>query len=187
MVTITGLTDRVREISRHIRSLAIAEPPGLLTLRTIAFTVLLCVQIFFGGIMSGMKAGVIFPTWPDMNGELIPQIVFNTSEWNVYNFNYYDRNLFMPALIHFIHRGLAYILFVLGIYFSYRIIKSNPIDPVKKGAIVLIALLIIQVVIGIVTVINCQGSIPVFYGVLHQAFALCLLTGSLYMNYRFKT
>ena len=153
----------------------------------IAFTVLLCVQIFFGGIMSGMKAGVIFPTWPDMNGELIPQIVFNTSEWNVYNFNYYDRNLFMPALIHFIHRGLAYILFVLGIYFSYRIIKSNPIDPVKKGAIVLIALLIIQVVIGIVTVINCQGSIPVFYGVLHQAFALCLLTGSLYMNYRFKT
>jgi cytochrome c oxidase assembly protein subunit 15 len=137
--------------------------------------------------MSGMKAGVIFPTWPDMNGELIPQIVFNSEEWSVYNFNYYDRNLFMPALIHLIHRSLAYLLFFTGIYMVYKIIKSRPNPVVNRGAYVLVTLLIIQVLLGILTVINCQGSIPLFYGVMHQAVALCLLTASLYMNYRFQS
>ncbi|NNF33596.1 MAG: COX15/CtaA family protein [Saprospiraceae bacterium] len=151
------------------------------------FTYILWIQIFFGGIMSGMKAGVIFPTWPDMNGELIPQIVFNSEEWSVYNFNYYDRNLFMPALIHLIHRSLAYLLFFTGIYMVYKIIKSRPKPVVNKGAFVLVTLLIIQVLLGILTVINCQGSIPLFYGVMHQAVALCLLTASLYMNYRFQS
>ncbi len=151
------------------------------------FTSLLWVQIFFGGIMSGMKAGVIFPTWPDMNGELIPQIVFNIEEWSVYNFNYYDRNLFMPALIHLIHRSLAYLLFFTGIYLGFKILKSKPNPLIKNGAILLVTLLIIQVLLGILTVINCQGSIPVLYGVLHQAAALCLLSASLFMNYRFKS
>lgn len=151
------------------------------------FTSLLWIQIFFGGIMSGMKAGVIFPTWPDMNGELIPQIVFNSDEWSVYNFNYYDRNLFMPALIHLIHRSLAYLLFFIGSYMAYKIIKSRPNPAIYKGAIVLITLLILQVSLGILTVINCQGSIPLLYGVMHQAIALSLLTASLYMNYRFQS
>jgi len=153
----------------------------------IVFTILLCIQIFFGGIMSGMKAGVIFPTWPDMNGELIPQIVFNISEWNVENFNFYDRNIFMPALIHLIHRTLAYVMFLVGLYYGYKIIKSKLIPASKTGAYVLIIVLIIQVLLGIITVINCQGSIPVFYGVMHQGVALFLLTASFYMNYRFKT
>jgi len=56
------------------------------------FMVLLAIQIFAGGVMSGMKAGVIYPTWPDMNGELIPQVIFNSDEYTVENFNYYDRN-----------------------------------------------------------------------------------------------
>jgi cytochrome c oxidase assembly protein subunit 15 len=121
-----------------------------------------------------------------MNGELIPQIVFNSSEWNVNNFNYYDRNIFMPALIHLLHRGVAYVLFILGIVFFYKVIKTKPNPMVKKGILVLGILLITQVLLGILTVINCQGSIPVFYGVMHQAVALCLLTASLYMNFRFK-
>lgn len=153
----------------------------------LVFTILLWIQIFFGGIMSGMKAGVIFPTWPDMNGELIPHIIFNSSEWTVENFTYYDRNIFMPALIHFIHRSLAYALSLMGLYYVYKIIKSPLKSVTKSGAKVLISLLIIQVFVGILTVINCQGTIPVFYGVLHQGVALLLLTSSFYMNFRFKS
>ena len=148
------------------------------------FTIVLWLQIFLGGIMSGMKAAVVFPTWPDMNGEIIPQIVFNISEWNVDNFNNYDRNLFMPALIHLVHRTVAYCLFILGIYTSYKLLKSKPVVKIKSGSIVLISVLIIQVILGILTVINSDGSIPVFLGVMHQAFALFLLTACLYMKFR---
>ena len=45
------------------------------------FFVLLCIQIFVGGVMSGMKAGVVYPTWPDMNGEMFPSIVFDGSAY----------------------------------------------------------------------------------------------------------
>ena len=154
---------------------------------SLIFTIILWIQIFFGGIMSGMKAGVIFPTWPDMNGEFIPQVVFNIEEWNVHNFNYYDRNIFMPALIHLVHRSLAYLLFIVGIYMVYDILKSIQSTVIKRGSIVLGIVLITQVLLGILTVINCQGSIPLFYGVMHQGVALVLLTASLYLNFRFHS
>jgi cytochrome c oxidase assembly protein subunit 15 len=147
------------------------------------FTVLLGIQIFIGGIMSGMKAGVVYPTWPDMNGQFIPQIIFNTAEWNVENFNYYDRNEFMPALIHVLHRTGAYILSVIGLWYFYQIRKTIMSKIVLRGNNLLIILLITQVVLGILTVINCQGYIPVLYGVAHQMTALFLFSAALYLNF----
>jgi cytochrome c oxidase assembly protein subunit 15 len=147
------------------------------------FTGLLWVQIFLGGVMAGMKAGVVYPSWPDMNGEIIPQIVFNISEWNVNNFNNYDQNEFMPALIHILHRGIAYILTAFGLYYFVKIRKNINFSRYQVSGYMLIILLIIQVVLGIFTVINCQGSIPLFYGVAHQITALFLLTAALHLNY----
>ena len=147
------------------------------------FMMLLAVQIFAGGVMSGMKAGVIYPTWPDMNGEFIPHIIFNSSEYTVENFNYYDRNLLLPALVHIIHRTIAYIVFFLGLYISFYLIKVSRNREVSSASWLLIMMLIIQVVLGIWTVISCQGSIPVLQGVLHQMGALFLLTSSLYLFY----
>lgn len=46
----------------------------------------------------------------------------------------------------------------------------------KRVGYLVSAVLLLQVVIGIITVISSKGSIPVFWGVLHQAGALVLLT-----------
>lgn len=150
------------------------------------FTFILCIQIFLGGIMSGMKAGVVFPTWPDMYGEYIPQIIFNSDSWTVENFNYYDRHPFMAALIQFLHRSVAYILFFFGLYYAYKLIRNHNTNLEFKASVVLVCLLITQVVLGILTVINCKGSIPVGLGVAHQFFGLMLLTASLFLNYLFS-
>lgn len=147
------------------------------------FMILLAVQIFAGGVMSGMKAGVIYPTWPDMNGDIIPQVIFNTSEYTVENFNFYDRNLLLPALVHIVHRTIAYIVFILGVYIGIKIIRSTEHSTLRRAAGMLIIMLIMQVVLGIWTVLSCQGKIPVLQGVLHQAGALFLLTASLYLFY----
>jgi cytochrome c oxidase assembly protein subunit 15 len=135
--------------------------------------------------MSGMKAGVVYPTWPDMNGEIIPHIVFNIDFWTVENFNYYDQHPFMAALIQTLHRISAYILFIYGLLFGWKVIKAKYNNLQHIGSIVLITLLVAQVVLGIITVINCKGSIPVTWGVLHQFFALMLLSAALFMNYQF--
>jgi cytochrome c oxidase assembly protein subunit 15 len=54
------------------------------------------------------------------------------------------------------------------------------------GNVLLISMLVIQVLLGIFTLINCKGTIPVGLGVLHQAGALVLLTIALWVNYQFS-
>jgi len=147
---------------------------------------ILILQLFLGGVMSGMRAAVVFPTWPDMNGIFVPSIIFDPSQWSSSNFNNYDQNEFMPALIHFMHRTIAYVLFGLGILFAYRIYDSHNSNVVTNSsrksltgtriAYVIVTLLFLQVVLGIITVVSSQGSVPVLWGVLHQAGALLLLS-----------
>ncbi len=151
---------------------------------SIFFGIFLVLQIFLGGVMSGMKAGVFYPTWPDMNGTFIPQLIFDSSQWSVDNFNNYDKNLFVPALIHVLHRSTAYILFIVGVLLMLRVYKLHRNSIVYKPMIIVKMVLISQVVLGIVTVINCKTEIPLLWGVLHQAFALVLLTA--YLNYIFR-
>jgi cytochrome c oxidase assembly protein subunit 15 len=145
------------------------------------FLIVFWIQLFLGGVMSGMRVGVVYPTWPDMNGELIPQVLFNNSLWNVESFNNYDQNELLPALIHFLHRSFAYLVFILGNFIAYKLFKSNDIL-LKRSGIVLSIMLVIQVLLGIVTVISCIGEIPILWGVLHQFGALCLLT-AVYVAY----
>jgi cytochrome c oxidase assembly protein subunit 15 len=134
-------------------------------------------QLFLGGVMSGMKAAVIYPTWPDMHGIYLPSIIFDLEQWNADNFNNYDKNPFMPALIHFLHRNVAYILFLIGIVFSYRLLmlgKSINVNVLSSSAVSLLVMLLMQVLLGIITVLSSSGKIPVLWGVLHQAGALVL-------------
>lgn len=150
---------------------------GSLITVTIIFVVF---QIFLGGIMAGMKAALVFPTWPDMGSEYIPSILFSQSNWSYENFNYYDKNVFMASLIHFLHRNVAYIILIIGSILSYHLIKENT-NTYKKAGVVLVFLLFIQVILGIVTVVKSVGSIPVFWGVVHQFIALFILTCLTYL------
>ncbi|MBK9396997.1 MAG: COX15/CtaA family protein [Saprospiraceae bacterium] len=45
--------------------------------------------------------------------------------------------------------------------------------------------LLLQVTLGILTVINCKGSLPVDLGVMHQMGAICLISATLYLYFRF--
>ncbi len=148
-----------------------------------AFLIVLGIQIFLGGIMSGMKAGLFFPTWPDMNGEWVPASLLIASNWNVDNFVMYDQNSFMPAFIQFAHRTTAYLLTIMGLWLFF-LSRKSPLNPVLRLANnVLITMLVIQATLGILTVLNCKGQVPLMWGVLHQAGALLLLGVALYQVY----
>ena len=136
--------------------------------------------------MSGMKAGLFYPTFPDMNGEVIPKIVLTSSEWNVENLKQYDKNTFAPALVQVLHRSTAYLLTISVLWFFFNTRKQQFTRNFKIGNYMLITMLIIQVLLGIFTVINCKGTIPVGLGVMHQGGALILLTIALYVNYQFS-
>lgn len=147
---------------------------------------LLIVQIILGGLMSGMKAGLFYPTWPDMNGEVFPQVLFNTSHWNVESIINYDTNPFMSAVVQVLHRSMAYIVFAYGLLFAYRLFKKNLGRYSSIGLSIFVLLLFTQVVLGIVTLVMSKGSVPVFYGVMHQAFGILLLASAVYFLFMFR-
>lgn len=144
----------------------------------------LALQIVLGGIMSGMKAGLFYPTWPDMHGEWIPSVLINGHNWNVDNFVHYDSAPFMSALIQLLHRTTAYILSGLILWYFIRGMKMRTSPVFRTGLYLLVSMLIIQVLLGIFTLINCIGVVPVGLGVLHQAGALLLLTVTLFLAYQ---
>ncbi len=148
-----------------------------------AFTIVLIIQIIFGGLMSGMKAGLQYPTFPDMTGKVIPSVVLDGSQWSVDNLVNYDTNGFTPALVQVVHRGSAYLLIIIGLWYFLRSRKVLSNSLFNKTNMLWITMLGLQVLLGIFTVINCKGSIPVGLGVAHQAGALLLLGFTLFCNY----
>lgn len=136
-------------------------------------------QLIIGGILSGMKAAVIYPTWPDMNGVYLPDILLDTKEWRWSNFYEYDKNLFMPALIHFIHRNTAYIITIFGMIISYDLRKywvNSKYIHLKVLPYIFVLFIFIQILFGIVTVLSSKGKVPVMWGVLHQGGAILVIS-----------
>jgi cytochrome c oxidase assembly protein subunit 15 len=135
----------------------------------LTITVFLILQLIYGGFMAGLRAAPMAPTWPDINTYLIPPGMDGMSP-GVKNWFY------NPITIHFIHRGLAYLLSVLIIFgwFKSRRILGKRVFRISWSVALL--LVIGQVILGILTVLNAPYSHRlVWLGVSHQ-FTGMLLT-----------
>jgi len=137
-------------------------------------------QMIFAGLMSGMKAGLYYPSWPDMNGEFIPSVLKNITNWNWQNMVNYDSYLFAPALIQFTHRFLAYLLVTLTIILFFKL-KDVVSNNQKKWIQFPLALVLFQLTLGILTVLNVKGEIPLVLGVSHQLVGLLFFMSLLFL------
>ncbi len=147
----------------------------LLKKRLNVLIVMAAIQIVLGALMSGMKAGLYFPTWPDMHGEYLPAVLFEWSRYTAANFIAYDSSGFVPALVQFLHRNTAYLLTILVVFYSFQVFRNPELPSVlRRSWQLLLFVLIAQVLLGIWTLISCVGHIPVALGVAHQAGAVVL-------------
>ncbi|UMB59341.1 COX15/CtaA family protein [Lutibacter sp. A80] len=143
------------------------------------------IQMIFAGLMSGMKAGLYYPSWPDMNGEFLPAVLSDSDNWIWHNMINYDSYLFAPALIQFTHRMLAYLLLTVTIYMFFKL-KNNVTAFSKKWLNTTLFLVLLQVVLGILTVLNVAGKIPLFLGTSHQLVGVLFLISLLFFNYSIR-
>ncbi len=159
------------------------------TISNLAYAILavLFLQIFLGGIVSGMKAGLAANTWPDINGDYFVPSALWQFQATADGFLKYDaQNFWGRILIQFLHRTTAYTLVILVFIFFF---KSRNIteDKLFKLALNLFPVFVLlQATIGIITVLNCVGKIPVFYGVLHQAGAMLLIAETVFVIFHLK-
>lgn len=144
----------------------------------LAIIILLFVQLIYGGFMAGLRAAIAAPTWPSINGYIIPPTWMEQSPTGK-NFSH------NPLMVHFIHRAIAYLLLVLSIIFLARAnrVKQSPVF--SKFVWVFTALMLVQVLLGIFTVLFSTNSAAlVLLGVLHQLnamFLVCAATGIYYL------
>jgi cytochrome c oxidase assembly protein subunit 15 len=90
----------------------------------------------------------------------------------------------VKGLVHIVHRVTAYILSAMIVWFFFKLRKENISDKLKLANAMLISMLAIQFLLGVLTIVNCFGSVPIAYGAMHQAGALVLLVIVLFTNYQ---
>lgn len=147
---------------------------GSLSKLNITILIVLVVQLFYGAFMAGLKAGSFAPTWPDMNGMLFPQGLGTMSNDLTHN----------PLTVQFIHRGLAYFLFILLILWWFRALKVNGTSLFLRTRTIPLVLVALQVVLGIFTVLYSTDKHALLWlGVAHQFVAMTLLLSLVWTKY----
>jgi heme a synthase len=133
-----------------------------------ALLVLTFVQLYFGALVAGLRAGRIYNTWPDIDGGLMPsmaRLFFEAPWW---------RNLFDNTLtVQFEHRMTAYALFALAVLHALDTVRSRAGTAVIRGALWLLAAITLQAALGIVTLLY---QAPIDLALAHQAVAIAVLT-----------
>ncbi len=120
-------------------------------------------QILLGALVAGIDAGRNFTDWPLMAGGFLPPDLFALDPW--------WRNFFEDdGLVQFMHRISAYGLFIFAIFVGVRAAKS-PNTETRKAFGTVGLLMIIQMIIGVVTVMN---SAPLHFAILHQFVGVLL-------------
>ncbi|HMM91859.1 COX15/CtaA family protein [Bradyrhizobium sp.] len=151
------------------RMSARAQPvvPLRLKISGAALLVLTFVQIYFGALVAGLRAGRVYNTWPEIDGALIPsaaRLWFEEPWW---------RNLFDNTLtVQFEHRMTAYALLALAVLHAVDAVRSRA-GAVATGAWWLVAAIILQAVLGILTLLH---QVPIDLALAHQAVAIIVLT-----------
>ena len=135
--------------------------------------VLLIVQISYGGMTAGLKAGHVSDTWPLMFGKLLPPNLFNA--WI---------DLFeTPQTIVFIHRWLAWLGLIAVPLVYYFVKKQNYPQDIQIGMRWLIGVVALQITLGVLTILS---YVNIVVALAHQANALLLFSLAIYFIHRFR-
>jgi cytochrome c oxidase assembly protein subunit 15 len=152
----------------RLRARAPAEVPLRIRIGALALLVLVLLQIYLGAVVAGLRAGLIYNTWPLIDGGLIPNaasLLHETPWW---------RNLFENTLtVQFNHRMVAYAIVMLALLHAADVARTARSGPVLAHALALAAAIVLQAALGIATLLQ---AVPIGLALMHQAMAVIVLS-----------
>lgn len=149
-----------RLVSRPAREL-----PARIRVSAFALMVLVLVQIYLGGLVAGLHAGLVHNTWPLIDGALIPpgsDLLFNQPLWT----NFFEN----PLTVQFDHRMVAYALTLFALLHAVDVWRND-----RGGAVFALLLavaVVVQAALGILTLVL---NTPLHLALAHQAMAMAVL------------
>ena len=144
----------------------------------LVFLTLVFTQIVIGAFVSGMDAGKIYNSWPNMGTAYFPD---DNEFVNLFKLSAFSD----PSLVQFIHRNLAYIIGFYYLFMFYKIYKDKIFD-LYKSINVLGFFILLQIVLGIITVL--YGA-QIYIASMHQISSIFLVSSCIYflfLNTRFN-
>ncbi|TWF44594.1 cytochrome c oxidase assembly protein subunit 15 [Chitinophaga polysaccharea] len=138
--------------------------------------VLLTIQLVYGAFMAGLHTALVANTWPDINGAWVPAGMFSQG-------GFLTDIAHNPITIQFIHRGLAYgITILIGLWW-WKAAQTPTHSLLHATRYLPLLLVLLQVLLGVLTLLNSQVKIPISYGILHQAVGMLLLLSLIWTYY----
>ena len=140
----------------------------------VAILALLVLQLMYGALMAGHKAAMVAPTWPTINGDYVPSNLFSDP---IFLLNFIENKI----LVHFMHRGIAYILLALVIYWTVQLYRINGSSFFNRIKVFPLLLVLLQVLLGIASLLYARSIIPGVWGIfewmaqIHQMVGMSLL------------
>lgn len=151
-----------RGLARHSAgpapSKGLAWAAGMLVLMVL-------IQIYLGGLVAGLDAGMAYNTWPLMDGKFIPTDIFAIEPaW---------RNLFENAkTVQLEHRLFAYLVWLAVLLHMIMALRSVSGTTHARRAVLLFVLVSLQAGLGIFTLVM---QVPFHAALTHQGMALIVL------------
>ena len=131
----------------------------------LAIAVLVLCQIYLGALVAGLNAGLVYNTWPLIDGAFVPDLshlLFLQPAW---------RNFFESTLtVQFDHRMLAYVIWLMA---TFHAVDAWRARREAAGAAILAGAVTLQAALGIVTLVE-QAPIPL--ALTHQVVAMLVFT-----------
>lgn len=128
---------------------------------------LVCATMFYGALVAGLKAGLLYNTFPTMDGAWVPDEVGDPSlGWR----RFFEE----PGVVQWVHRLLAFST-VLSVIFLRGYHHRLP-QPLQRSLTGMLVVVLAQMALGIITLLM---QVPVSLGVLHQGGALIVLASLL--------
>ena len=142
-------------------------------------------QFLYGALMAGHKAANVASTWPTINGKWLPTNLMGRDSFFL---NAIDN----PIWIHFVHRGLAYILLIVLYFWNSKLLKVNGNKFWTSTRLLPVVLVLVQALLGIFSVSYSAAIIPGRWGrfewfaQIHQLVGMLLLLSMMNVLYMTK-
>ena len=138
----------------------------------LSFLILVYMQIVIGAFVSGMDAGKIYNSWPLMGETFFPN---DNNFISLFKLSAFSE----PSLVQFIHRNLAYTIGVYYIFIFYKIYKNKMFN-LFKSVNILGLFIILQIVLGIFTI---MFGAQIYIASMHQLSSIFLVCSCIYFFY----
>ena len=125
------------------------------------FTALVYCQLGLGALVAGLRAGMIYNTWPLMGDRLVPGEAFSSPLAFLND----------PATAQFLHRSVAYAVLAFAFAQGFAAFRSG-VATLRRRAVILTGIALLQVALGITTLLF---FVPIGIALAHQATALILV------------